>query len=96
MEKSLNAVSSNAAISRDEIFAIVLRHVRHVLPDLDSIEIGMHDSLRDLGANSIDRADILMDVMQTLSLSIQRIELLGPRNLGELVELIHGKLQQQE
>lgn len=90
----MNAVTAPAVISKDEILTIVLRHVRNLLPDLDSVEIGPHDSLRDLGANSIDRADIIMDVMQTLSLSIPRVELLGPRNLGELVELIHGKLQQ--
>lgn len=90
----MSAVIPSAAISRDEIFSIILRHVRQVLPDLEDVEIGMHDSLRELGANSIDRADIIMDVMQTLSLLIPRVELLGPRNLGELVELIHEKLQQ--
>ena len=89
----MNAVF-NDTISRDEIFAIVLRHVHQVLPELEGRPIGLQDSLRELGANSIDRADIIMDVMQTLSLSIPRVELLGPRNLGERVELIHGKMRQ--
>lgn len=78
--------------SWDEIYAIVLRHVRDVLPELQSHAFQPSDSLRELGANSIDRADIVMEVMETLSLDIPRVELLGPGCIGELVDLIHAKL----
>lgn len=81
------------AITRDEVLAIVLRHVRNVMPDLESHAFKETDSLRELGANSMDRADIVMDVMDELSLAIPRIELLGPRSIMELVDLIHEKLQ---
>lgn len=77
--------------TKNEIFELVLKHVYEVLPDLIGTTIGAGDSLRELGANSIDRADIVMGVMDDLSLEIPRIELLGPNNLGELVDLIHAK-----
>jgi polyketide biosynthesis acyl carrier protein len=77
--------------TKNEIFELILKHVHEVLPDLKGTSIGSSDSLRELGANSIDRADIVMGVMDDLSLEIPRIELLGPNNLGELVDLIHAK-----
>ena len=77
--------------TKNEIFAVILKHVHEVLPDLKGTPIAGSDSLRELGANSIDRADIVMGVMDDLSLEIPRIELLGPNNLGELVDLIHAK-----
>jgi len=81
------------AITREDIFKVVLKHVYEVLPDLQGRELQPSDSLRELGANSIDRADITMEIMEALSLSIPRVELLGPTSLGELVDLLQTKLQ---
>jgi polyketide biosynthesis acyl carrier protein len=77
--------------SRQEVFDLVIEHVRNVLPDLDGVDVQPTDSLRDLGANSMDRAEIVMSVMDALSLSIPRVELFGPKNVGELVDLLHAK-----
>lgn len=68
--------------SREYIFSVLCKHVRDVLPDLADRDLKPQNSLRELGANSIDRADITMEVMDTLSLQIPRADLLGPRNLG--------------
>jgi polyketide biosynthesis acyl carrier protein len=74
-----------------DIFDVVVAHAREVVPSMESHAFIPEDSLRELGANSMDRAEIVMSVMETLSLSIPRIELFGPRNIGELVDLIHAK-----
>ncbi len=83
----------NSTMSWDDVFATVQKHVRNVIPELESHPFSRTDSLRELGANSLDRADIVMDVMEELALDIPRIELLGPRSIGELVDLIHEKLR---
>jgi polyketide biosynthesis acyl carrier protein len=80
-------------VNKEQILSIVLQHVRAVLPELKDSQLRGTDSLKDLGANSLDRADIVMGVMEELSLQISRVALSGPRNLGELVDLIHEKLQ---
>jgi polyketide biosynthesis acyl carrier protein len=77
----------------DEIFGVIARHVREVLPDMDGAEILPEHSLAQLGANSVDRAEIVMLAMNSLSLRIPRVETFGPRNLGELAELFHVRLQ---
>ena len=70
------------------IVDIIAGHAREVLPDLGTRPLGAIDSLRELGANSIDRAEILMLTTATLGLRIPLIELSQPRNLGELAALL--------
>jgi polyketide biosynthesis acyl carrier protein len=78
---------------KEELFAIVVRHACEVLPDLEAHEFEPTDRLVDLGANSVDRAEIVMMIMESLSLRIPRVELFGVRDIGELVDVLHQKLQ---
>jgi polyketide biosynthesis acyl carrier protein len=80
-------------MNSEHILEILRNHVREVLPELADREITRADSLRELGANSLDRADILIGVIEDLSLSVPRIELAGPQNIGELVDLLQEKLR---
>ncbi|NEQ16370.1 MAG: acyl carrier protein, partial [Moorea sp. SIO3E2] len=45
-----------------------------------------------LGIDSVNRAEIIMMVMEDLSLNIPRIELAGAKNIGELADLFAAKL----
>ncbi len=76
-----------------EIMDVIARHTREILPDLDVHQFEAGDRLSDLGANSVDRAEIAMLVQESLGLSVSRIELHGPRNIGELAELFLTKLK---
>jgi polyketide biosynthesis acyl carrier protein len=80
-------------MTRDEVFALIVERAREVLPDLKDHEFKDDDRLRDLGANSLDRAEIAMLVLESLSLSIARVELFGPTNVGDLADLIHSRLE---
>ena len=74
-----------------EIFALVRSNIYEVLPDVEGREIKPDDRLADLGANSVDRAEIVMLAMEALSLHIQRVELSGVKNVGELVDALYAK-----
>ena len=80
-------------MSREEIFALIRRHSCEVLPELEGHEFKPSDRLADLGANSIDRADIIMMTMESLSLQIPRVELFGAKNRGELADVLYQKSQ---
>jgi len=80
-------------MNKDELFQLVIRHVREVIPELGTHRFAYSDRLAELGANSMDRAEILMLVLDTLSLQVPRVELFGPKNLGELIDLLGVKLQ---
>lgn len=80
-------------MNKDQLLAIIAEHTRQVLPGLDTHDFVGSDRLTDLGANSVDRAEIAMLVQESLSLTIPRVELFGPKNIGELAELFLAKLR---
>jgi len=79
-------------LNTEKIFELIVHHSREVVPELQGYEFQRSDRLSDLGANSVDRADIIMMTMDSLSLQIPRVELFGANNLGELADLVHEKL----
>jgi polyketide biosynthesis acyl carrier protein len=79
-------------VQTDEIVRLIGDCAREVLPDLADHEFTASDQLTDLGADSVDRAEIVMLVVETLSLTIPRTELFGPTNIGELAVLLREKV----
>ncbi len=75
-------------MEKNAIFELVVENTCAVIPALKSHSFKPEDSLKDLGANSIDRTDILGKLMESLSLDIPRVKLFGTRNIGELVDLL--------
>ena len=78
-------------MSTEHIFEIIVRHTREIIPALEGHAFQPTDSLRALGANSVDRADILMMTLETLELDIPLIEMARAENIGELAGIIHAK-----
>ncbi len=74
-----------------EVFDIIVGHTREVLPELENHDFQFSDSLRQLGANSIDRSEIIMLTLESLSLKIPMIEVAKAENMGELAEMLHAK-----
>jgi polyketide biosynthesis acyl carrier protein len=74
-----------------DIFDLIVRCTREVVPELESHAFQRSDRLEALGANSMDRAEIVTMVLESLSLKIPRVELFGPNNIGELADLLHEK-----
>ena len=79
-------------MTRNQILDLIAKHTREILPGLDEHEFIGSDRLVDLGANSVDRAEIAMLVQESLGLSVSRVELFGPKNIGELADLFLTKV----
>ena len=77
---------------KNDLLALISQHTREVLPGLDAHDFVASDRLVDLGANSVDRAEIAMLVQESLGLSVSRVELFGPKNIGELADLFLTKI----
>jgi len=80
-------------MTKAELLELIAKHAREILPGLDGHDFVASDRLVDLGANSVDRAEISMLLQESLGLSVPRIELFGPKNIGELADLFLRKLQ---
>lgn len=78
-------------MTRAEIIAAVEANIRLVIPEFEEREIRLDDSLVDLGANSVDRAEILTLTLESLGLQVPRVALFGAYDLGELVDLLYER-----
>ena len=79
-------------MNKTKLLDLIAQHTREVLSGLETHQFVAADRLTDLGANSVDRAEIAMLVQESLNISIPRVELFGPKNIGELADLFLQKL----
>jgi polyketide biosynthesis acyl carrier protein len=79
------------SISKEHVLDILHRHTRDVVPSLAQHQFQSGDSLKALGANSVDRADIIMMTLEELSLRIPMVDLARAENIDALADIIHAR-----
>lgn len=77
--------------TQEMIFDVIVRHTREVLPGHEGRDFKSTDSLRELGANSVDRSEIIMMTLGSLSLNVPLVHMARAQNIGELASIIHAK-----
>lgn len=82
-------------MEKEEIIKQIAKHYHEVIPESRHLILQRSDQFKDLGANSMDRAEIINLVMESLSLDMPRVELFGTRNIGELVDLLYEKIKKK-
>lgn len=80
-------------MNKQEVLDVIIGHIREVLPKLDDHQFKEDDALRDLGANSVDRSEVVMMTLESLNLNIPLMEIAMAENIGELATILHEKLQ---
>jgi polyketide biosynthesis acyl carrier protein len=82
---------SEHELTKDEIFAVIRGNLLDILTKLTPADVHPHVSMANLGANSIDRAEVVVKSMADLSLKIPLIEFGNVSNIGELVDVFYEK-----
>ncbi|MFD7914704.1 phosphopantetheine-binding protein [Streptomyces sp. NPDC059752] len=72
----------------DEIFAVVRRNLIEVVPDLTESQITLDHSMRELGANSIDRMDVVITTQDDLGVRVPAEQLTRANDLRSLVAVL--------
>ncbi|NXY98152.1 phosphopantetheine-binding protein [Streptomyces sp. BR123] len=72
----------------DEIFAVVRRNLLDVLPELTESQITLDHSMRELGANSIDRMDVVIATQDDLGVRVPAEQLTRANDLRSLVAVL--------
>jgi polyketide biosynthesis acyl carrier protein len=80
-------------MDKQAIFEVIVGHAREVVPSLAAHPFEITDALRDLGANSIDRSEISILTLQSLSLRMPLIDLAPAQNIADMVDILHSKLR---
>ena len=77
------------SLDKQTIFDVVRANTLKVLPDLHPDDITIDKSLTDLGANSVDRVEVVIYSLEELKLNVPISELQGIGNLSALVDLLY-------
>ncbi len=77
--------------SKAEIFDIIKANLLELLPELDPSKIVPEESMKNLGANSIDRADVIIQTMEALELKFPLHELGKLTNIQGLIDEFHDR-----
>lgn len=75
-------------MTEHDIFQTVRNVTLEVLPFLSADDVTIDKSLKDLGANSIDRAEVVTISMEKLGVKIAMLEFGKAKNLRDLVGVL--------
>lgn len=76
-------------VSKDEVFAVVRKHLLDICPDIDAAAIAPEVSMKDLGASSLDMVEVVSCSMRELAVRISRQDLADIKDIDGLVERLH-------
>lgn len=78
-------------MTKEQVFEVVKESILEILVDLTPKEIDIQNSLKNLGANSIDRMEIVVSSMEALELKIPLVEFGSIKNIEGLVNFLYEK-----
>ncbi|ACU62733.1 acyl carrier protein [Chitinophaga pinensis] len=76
-------------MNKQAIFELIVQHTKEIIPELETHAFVITDELKELGANSVDRAEIITLTIESLSLDIPLITFSGAQNIEDLVETFY-------
>ncbi len=75
-------------MTKEEIFNVIQNNILEIMEKVTADDITIEKSLKDLGANSIDRMEIITMSMEELDIKIPLIEFAKVKNIHELIDLL--------
>jgi polyketide biosynthesis acyl carrier protein len=78
---------------RTEVINVIRENLIEIIPDLEGQEISGEESLVALGANSLDRGELITLTLERLGLDLPRIHFAGAQTINEIADLIIQKKQ---
>jgi polyketide biosynthesis acyl carrier protein len=78
-------------MTSEHLAQLIITEIRETVPELADHPISGEDAMADLGVDSIERSEVILAVLEKIDLKIPMVELHGPRNIGELADLLHAK-----
>lgn len=78
------------ALSWEEVFSVVRSQVTTVLPGVRPGQVRPDISMTDLGANSLDRMDVVVASQDRLGIQVPAAEFAAIENVRQLVNVLHA------
>jgi len=78
-------------MTKEDIFQIIKKNIIDVLPDIPDDIITPDKYLKDLGANSIDRMEIVTFTLEDLELKVPLVEIGELKGIQGLIDYLYEK-----
>lgn len=75
-------------MNKNDVFEKLKANLIACVPELEGKEISIEDSLAMLGANSVDRADIIMMTLEDVDVSIPLVSFNSVKNIEGIIDVI--------
>lgn len=74
-------------MTRDDVIAVIKKHISENLDDVNVDELDFDRSMKDYGANSLDVIEIVSCSMRDLKLKVPRNELDNVQTINQLTDV---------
>ena len=78
-------------MTKEDIFEVIQQNIMEVLEEIHKDMVQIDKSMKDLGANSVDRMEIIAMTMEALDVKIPLVEFGSVKNIQGLVDLLYEK-----
>lgn len=73
---------------KEQIVSIIRENLMEIMPELEGQNVSNDETFVNLGANSIDRGELIMLTLEKLNLEVPRIEFVSANTINELATLV--------
>ncbi|MGZ9709233.1 phosphopantetheine-binding protein [Glaciimonas sp. GNP009] len=80
-------------MTKAEVFNVIKNNILEILPKLQPDIVLIEKNLTDLGANSVDRMEVVIMSMEDLGVKIPLLSFAGVGNIEGLVEVLFNHMQ---
>lgn len=77
-------------MTKEQVFTLVQAKICEILPDVTAEQVTAEVRMRELGANSIDRSEVVTESLADLGIRAPLVKFGGAETVGGLVELLHA------
>lgn len=77
---------------REEVVECVKRSIAEIM-DIPESEIDTTESLKTIGANSIDRMDIIVTAMEEVGIKIPMMDFANLKNIDGIIDVLYQRVQ---
>ncbi len=75
-------------MTRDDVMAVVIKNVKEIVPELETADVDLNKTYRELDVNSLDLVEIVTGTMRELKVKIPINELTTVKTTNNLVDLL--------
>ncbi len=76
---------------KQKVVSIIKENLLEIIPALENEELSLDDTFVDLGANSLDRGELITMTLERLESESSRVEFVGAQTINELADMIVEK-----